>query len=62
MLKNIGAKSTIESIVGNLIEDLGIGGFMGKENLKIGMYIVDCRMLEDSKSICDYVEKNYLGA
>lgn len=30
---------TIENIVGNLIEELGSGGFMGKEDLKAGMYL-----------------------
>lgn len=29
----------IESVVGNLIEDLGIGGFMGKEDLREGMFL-----------------------
>lgn len=29
----------IEGTVGTLIEDLGSGGFMGKEDLKVGMYI-----------------------
>lgn len=29
----------IEGTVGNLIEDLGYGGFMGKEDLKEGMYL-----------------------
>lgn len=30
---------SIESVVGALIEDLGTGGFMGKEDLKKGMYL-----------------------
>lgn len=29
----------IEGTVGTLIEDLGSGGFMGKEDLKVGMYL-----------------------
>lgn len=29
----------IENVVGNLIEDLGSGGFMGKEDLRPGMYL-----------------------
>lgn len=29
----------IESVVGNLIEDLGTGGFMGKEDLREGMFL-----------------------
>lgn len=31
--------SRIENVVGNLIEDLGEGGFMGKEDLAVGMYL-----------------------
>ena len=30
---------SIEHVVGNLIEDLGTGGFMGKEDLTVGMYL-----------------------
>lgn len=32
----------IENVVGNLIEDLGTGGFMGKEDLQVGMYLSVC--------------------
>lgn len=30
---------SIETVVGNLIEDLGTGGFMGKEDVRVGMYL-----------------------
>lgn len=36
----------IESVVGTLIEDLGSGGFMGKEDLQVGMYL---SVYEDGK-------------
>lgn len=29
----------IENVVGTLIEDLGFGGFMGKDDIKVGMYL-----------------------
>ncbi len=32
----------IENVVGNLIEDLGTGGFMGKDDLQEGMYLSIC--------------------
>lgn len=32
----------IENVVGNLIEDLGTGGFMGKDDLQKGMYLSIC--------------------
>lgn len=32
----------IENVVGNLIEDLGTGGFMGKDDLQEGMYLSVC--------------------
>ncbi len=45
-----------------LLKDVPLIGHVIRISDNDGMYIVGCRMLEDSKSICDYVEKNYLGA
>lgn len=43
----------IEDVVGHLIEDLGTGGFMGKEDLRTGMYL--------SISEMDNPKKEYKG-
>lgn len=45
-----------------LLKDVPLIGHVIRISDNDGMYIVGCCMLEDSKSICDYVEKNYLGA
>lgn len=53
---------TIESIVGNLIEELGSGGFMGKEDLKVGMYLsvleAGASFEEEYKGIISAIDEN----
>lgn len=52
----------IERIVGQLIEELGAGGFMGKEDLRPGMYVSvkkeDAESAKEYKGIITRIEKD----